>query len=729
MSKPEVLPQSQVIDEVYDADSREFSLFLGAGASRSSGVPLASEMIQEWRRKAFRDRAPENSDFEAWCKQQPWCGKDGEYSTLFGMLYKTERARQAHIEKKIRPAFPSWCYLYLANVVQAGFFNVIFTTNFDDLVNEALTTYLGYNPVVCAADSEVMSISITTDRAKIIKLHGDYLFKRLKNTGKELKKLNPNMERKLKEFAKQCGMVVIGYAGGDHSVMRVLEELMKDENSFPRGIYWGLRSKDEVKPAPRVKELATMFPDRFHLFKCEDFDLFMAQLHTRLELSLPDTVIEPYEALRKNFQPLVRKMSPDQSNDPTIKMHAQNLEQELNRPWAKANRAEFDLLEGQMALGKRDYEEAIARVSAYCEKQSATATALTTWGDALAMKGEEEPSEAAFEEAAARWTEAIRVDPQALPPRYSLSRYYVRTQKKDKAIAIVEDILKLVPNDNAQRRILVTLYGSSGRLNDALKQVEWLLGREPEAADLYALKAAALERRGMLAEAVTEAKRAVELNPQDASYHFALANGLTRMSRWDEATVEFNKAIELEPNTLGFRLQVVDLYWGRGQLQAVVPHLEAAVRIEPGSAEARGRLGEVYMHLGRLEDARRETEAAFKLSPQDSRLLANVGIVYSNLNRLDLAEQYLLQAAALNPSLPQPYLHLCNLYWRMYRDRELQGALLKLRQLAPQVAQQWAMGAQAGEAQFNGNRVAAAAAIQRQALMQVQQLAGQVPQS
>lgn len=305
MPEPDVLPQSQVIRLIAQADKREFTLFLGAGASKSSGVPLASEMIQEWRRIAFEDREPADADFDAWCKAQPWCDKDEEYSRLFEMLFPNERARQKYVEPKIEAAFPSWCYLYLANIVQAGYFNVIFTTNFDDLMNDALTMYLGYNPVVCAADSEVISISITTDRAKIIKLHGDYLFKRLKNTVEELKQLDPNMESKVREFGKQCGMVVIGYAGRDHSIMSLLEELMKDENSFPNGIYWGMRPNEQQ--ASRVKELTTTFSKRFHLFQCQDFDLFMSRLHATLKLNLPQTVLQPYESLHNKFERLVKK--------------------------------------------------------------------------------------------------------------------------------------------------------------------------------------------------------------------------------------------------------------------------------------------------------------------------------------------------------------------------------------------------------------------------------------
>jgi hypothetical protein len=147
MDSAKILPQEQVVRLVAQADPREFSLFL---------------------------------------------------------------ARQKYVEPKIESAFPSWGYVYLANIVREGHFNLVFTTNFDDLVNEALTRFIGYNAVVCAADSEVATINVATARAKVVKLHGDYLFKSLKNTRDELERLTANMGRKFAEFARQCGMVVLG---------------------------------------------------------------------------------------------------------------------------------------------------------------------------------------------------------------------------------------------------------------------------------------------------------------------------------------------------------------------------------------------------------------------------------------------------------------------------------------------------------------------------------------
>ncbi|MEO8433589.1 MAG: tetratricopeptide repeat protein [Pyrinomonadaceae bacterium] len=719
MQELDVLPQSQVIRLVAQLDEREFTLFLGAGASRSSGVPLASEMIQEWRRMAFDDREPAGEDFESWCKGQPWCDKDGEYSTLFEMLFPNERARQKYVEPKIVSAFPSWCYLYLANIVDAGRFNVIFTTNFDDLINEALTLYLGYNPVVCAADSEVMSISITTNRAKIVKLHGDYLFKSLKNTSDELNQLDPNMEAKVKEFAKQCGMVVIGYAGRDQSVMRVFEELLKDRNSFPNGVYWGLRPGEVA--GSRVKQLAISFPKRFHLFQCKDFDSFMSQLHANLKLNLPRTVLQPYEALHDKFERLVGNDTPGQIKDPAIREHIQQLKQQLDRPWAKTtDLISFDLLQAQMALGQRDYKTALTYVSKYCEQRPDDANALTTWGDALAVQAQEETSEASSEQAAAKWTEAIRLNPQALPPRYSLARYYSRTQKSSEAIVALEALLKLVPNDHALRRTLISLYANNSKYAQALSEADWLMVREPNAADLHAMKAAVLLQRGLMVEAVNETKLAVKLDPENAGYHFALANTFAQMGKIDEASAEFNRAIQLDPNTLSYRLQVTNFYSSMQKPELALPHAEAATVIEPDSAEARGWLAQIYLGLGRMAEAQRETEAALKLSPEDVRLLVNAAMLYTHLNRPDVAEGYLRQAAELNPSHPFPYARLCFLYWMDSRNQELAVAFQRLIQIAPPMAQQVQAILQGLEIEFRGDRKAAGQALKNQTLAMVQ---------
>lgn len=88
----------------------------------------------------------------------------------------------------------------------ANYFNTIFTTNFDQLVELALLQAdLKLNPIVCSHDASIASIPVVSNRPKVIKLHGDFLFDDIKTTLQETARLERNMENKFEEFLKILG--------------------------------------------------------------------------------------------------------------------------------------------------------------------------------------------------------------------------------------------------------------------------------------------------------------------------------------------------------------------------------------------------------------------------------------------------------------------------------------------------------------------------------------------
>lgn len=692
MPEPSLLPFNQVVRIVAQRDKLAFALFLGAGASKSSGVPLASEMIAEWRDTAWREQAPTGIEFQAWCAQQAaWFQQEDEYSRLFELLYLDPPSRQKFIESKIQDAFPSWGYLYLANMMSSGRFNVVFTTNFDDLINDALTIFLGYNPVMCAADSEVSTINATSERAKIIKLHGDYLFQSIRNTVEELQRLGVNMEQKFCEFATQCGLVQIGYAGRDQSVMGVLEQLLKQERTFPHGVYWGVRPGSDIPE--RVQRLAQKHPKRFNLFACPDFDLFMARLHDALKgennqaLPLPATILRPYDALQQRYQRLLDSMAGPIAQDPTVQAHVQTLSQELGRVWAKAKAEDFDLLEAQMALGRRDYRTALEVIARFMAQRPNSAEGLSAWGYALAIRSEEEASDSLMNDAAAKWKQAIMVDPTALPPRYGLARYYARQHNIVDGIAACEELLKLVPNDVGLRRSLAQLYGTASRFDEAERELAWLLRRDPKNPDFYAFQAGLYEQRGMVLESVNAARAAVALAPSNAWLHFSLATILAKTARLNEAAAEYEEATRLEPRNVNFRLQSANFYCMGRQPALALTHLKAAAATAPQSAEVHGWMCQALAMLGEFPAAQLEGEQAVRLSPRDSRIRNTVATVHLQARRPDLAEPHFEAAIESNPNLPDSYANLCFLYGQQGRMQEFEGVLQRLSRVNPQAAQ------------------------------------------
>ncbi|EOD0142206.1 SIR2 family protein [Escherichia coli] len=287
-----IRPQQHLINILTSTKQHHpnFTLFLGAGASISSGVDSAGGMIRRWR-DAYTLMYGEDA-----LKKQVWYDKDNEYSELFEALYDQPTQRREFIESCITAAKPSWGYVYLTNLLDKGHFNTIFTTNFDDLVNEACFTFSNnLRPIVCAHDSSINSIRLTTARPKIIKLHGDFLFDNIKNTIRELESLEDNMRAKFRQFATEFGMIVIGYSGHDRSIMDTLNTLLHSGSCFPHGIYWCIRDSDTEKLSEQLKNLAR-FP-HFHLIKINGFDEFMAELHYALGCNLQQEVVEPYSAL------------------------------------------------------------------------------------------------------------------------------------------------------------------------------------------------------------------------------------------------------------------------------------------------------------------------------------------------------------------------------------------------------------------------------------------------
>ncbi|MEP6955464.1 MAG: tetratricopeptide repeat protein, partial [Chthoniobacterales bacterium] len=517
----------------------------------------------------------------------------------------------------------------------------------------------------------------------------------IKNTEEELRQLSANMRHKFQQFGDLCGFVVIGYAGRDESIMSVFEEAMRDPAAFPYGIYWGTREGSEI--APRVAELARAHPRRFHLFRCDDFDAFMAAMHEvsgedaneePCALELPTAIVNPYQAMEQRYQRLVEFAEGNMPTDPLVVEDVQRLQAELRRkrPWADATGDEFDLLQAQMALARRDYQSALQAITPFLEKHPKHAEGLAALGNALMIKGEEEGSPAAELESVAKWKEAIAQNSRALLPRYGLMRYYGLHHLMAEGIEVGEQLIKLVPNDVSLRRNLVQFYGQAGRYDEAERELQWLLQRDPQNADIHGNRAALLEQRGLIREAIEELRQAVSLAPQNPWTRFAFGGALAKTNRLAEAATEFEEAIRLDPRNISFRTQTAQFYLMQNQAQRALPHLQTAVSIAPLSAEAHGWLCQAWLFLQNFPAAQSEGEEAVRLSPNDTRLRLTVGMAHEQMNRPQEAEAHYVAATQANPNGAEGYVSLALLYFRQNRGAEFNGVFQRISQINPQAA-------------------------------------------
>lgn len=257
-----------------------YSLFLGAGASVTSGIKTAVELVSEWRREVF-ERVSQSSYIDdnsakEWLaiNEMDWYDSSNEYSSLFEKKFDLPAQRRRFVEEQVDKRLPSIGYAYLVELFDRKFFDTVFTTNFDDLINEAFYQLSAERPLLCAHDSSIKGISITSSRPKIIKLHGDYLFDGIKSSLNETDSLEVNTKEKLIEFTKEYGLIFIGYAGNDKSIMEVLNSLLKQDEYLKNGVYWCHRKNTPLSP-----ELSKfIMRDRVYLIEIDGFDELLAEL-------------------------------------------------------------------------------------------------------------------------------------------------------------------------------------------------------------------------------------------------------------------------------------------------------------------------------------------------------------------------------------------------------------------------------------------------------------------
>lgn len=271
------------IDNAERMKTPNYSILLGAGASVTSGIRSAQTLINVWKEQVYHESVTDEKmtleDFFSSANSPDWYEESNAYSALFENRYDLQRHRRMFVEHEVASKTPSIGYAYLVKLMENGFFNTVFTTNFDDLLNEAFYRFSKNRPIVCAHDSSISGVTVTSTRPKIIKLHGDYLFDDIKTTLRETESLEMNMKMKFQEFAKDFGLIVVGYAGHDRSIMDILTYLLQHEDYFKNGIYWCVR-KGDTSISGELKKL--LWRDRVFFVEIDGFDELFAEINHEL---------------------------------------------------------------------------------------------------------------------------------------------------------------------------------------------------------------------------------------------------------------------------------------------------------------------------------------------------------------------------------------------------------------------------------------------------------------
>ncbi|MBU1577591.1 MAG: hypothetical protein KJ869_10365, partial [Candidatus Edwardsbacteria bacterium] len=301
---------STFIDE--DKSETRFCFILGAGASKQSGIPTGGELAKKWMEEI--EESCDNEELEIINKWKIEKNITKEtlaehYTEIYDKRFEVDpKLGYTELERLMEDKEPSCGYSFLSQVLTKTKHNVVITTNFDSLTEDALFIYTQMKPIVCGHESLANFATPLWKRPLIIKVHRDVFFAP-KSSPEQTKAIDGGWTEKLKNIFQNFIPIVIGYGGNDGSLIGLLDKIDK----IP-GIYWCYRKDNE--PNGKIKKLVSTLNGWF--IPIDGFDEMMIQLNNVLGFGLLDEKVKEVSNKRiENYRKQIEDINKRAKNEET----------------------------------------------------------------------------------------------------------------------------------------------------------------------------------------------------------------------------------------------------------------------------------------------------------------------------------------------------------------------------------------------------------------------------
>lgn len=272
------------------ANKGVYAILLGSGVSRAARIPTGWEITIELVRKvaALQGANCEPAPAEWFLKT---IGNEPGYSELLDAVAKTPAERQQLLRTYWEPTeqereegakVPTKAHRAIADLVKLGYVRVILTTNFDRLLEIALQDVGIQATVLSTPDHIDGALPLVHTPCTIVKIHGDYLDTRIRNTPEELATYPDAFNRLLDRIFDEYGLVIAGWSADWDNALRAA---MTRAPYRRFSTYWASRGEPSAKATDLIARRGAT------LIRISDADSFF------------DTLSEQVKALEEFSRP------------------------------------------------------------------------------------------------------------------------------------------------------------------------------------------------------------------------------------------------------------------------------------------------------------------------------------------------------------------------------------------------------------------------------------------
>lgn len=561
--KHRILTTGQLIRQIIESNNNgaRFCFILGSGASVESGIPTGTELEKQWMdcmmgiteeppmpkmnpeetreiaRRLYEEGVIEHPFHrieQAWNKG--WIPSEFYFDLYKLRFYPNQTNGYRYLERVMENKVPSVGYLPLSLLItEKNLNNLVITTNFDSLVEDALFLFSNKRPLVVGHESLATFISSEIQRPIIAKVHRSLFYEPF-NSPETTKQLNNEWRVALGHAFDTYTPIVIGYGGGDGSLMSYLEER---NTKMRHGIYWCYIG--ETLPEKRIQSLVSKKEGYF--VQIDGFDALMMEIGKQLY----SESIEPA------------------SMETLLMNQVKERVEKYNEQWNNRGK-------------KPEVQTIIEQISQMEEQKREKEGALSYWD--YRRRGDVAHEQGDFETAVLNYTKAIQLRPDAAIVYNNRGYLYGELKQYEKAISDLTKAIELQPNNPEA-------YNNRGCVYNEMKQYDAATGDFSKAIELKSDFSIAYNNRGwMYSEmkqydaAINDLLKAIELDPKDADYHNELGHIYYEQGNNESALVELGKAIELNDGLVKAYKTRAEVYRRIGELSLAEADEKRAERLE-----------------------------------------------------------------------------------------------------------------------------------------------------
>ena len=627
--------------------SERFCFIIGAGASVSSGIPMGVTLEAEWMEEM--EKSPGFSEVREFAETLRKAGRlEHDFSEIEQAWEAAKKSKQAlpseyyfdiyklrffpnhrngyyYLERVMAHKNPSFGYHPLALMLTEGSgSNLVITTNFDSLVEDALFLYTDSKPLVI--NHELLADYAGDPNIKrpiIAKIHRGIFFDPL-NQPEETNELKGGWHDVLAHVFQNYTPIVIGYGGGDNSLMNLLEE---ESVKMKNGMYWCYVEEFGL-PSEKIQRLVQKKDG--HFVRTAGFDSTMLMLGNALfpeKIGVHQTEqylnnrtgiqIENYEAEYKKLLEYEESREKENASTQTNqsenefrkeieKMSERNSASESERQKQNQMTAWDYWRQGERYYKLQQYGEALQSLSkAICE-QSNTAQFYNSRGNIYDKLGD-------YENAILDYDKAIELNPEYSIAYRNRGRIYKILDNYKKAMSDYDKAIELNPEYSAA-------FNSRGIIYDEWKDYDRAIANYNKALEFTPNYCAAFNNRGNVYDelgdyekALSDYNKAIEINSE---YSLAYNNrGLIygKLGDYEKAVSDYNKAMELDPTFIIPYKNCGKLHKRNGDYEKAIDMFTKAIHLDPNNKNIYLERAEVYRLMGEEKKADADEKKAESL--------------------------------------------------------------------------------------------------------------------